>query len=81
MQSRLTLPRIPLFTLAQWCDESSNSRVRSTNSPVQDAKVGEFDDENLRELIAYSYRIIYRVEAAEVIVVAVIHGKRDLGSV
>jgi plasmid stabilization system protein ParE len=43
--------------------------------------VAEFDDENLRELIAYSYRIIYRVEAAEVIVAAVIHGKRDLGSV
>jgi plasmid stabilization system protein ParE len=43
-------------------------------------KVPEFDDENLRELIAYSYRIIYRVEAAEVIVGAVIHEKGDLGS-
>ena len=49
--------------------------------PRAGRKVAEFDDENLRELIAYSYRIIYRVEAAEVIVAAVIHGKRDLGSV
>jgi toxin ParE1/3/4 len=47
--------------------------------PFAGRKVPEFDDENLREVIAYSYRIIYRVEAAEVIVAAVIHGKRDLG--
>jgi plasmid stabilization system protein ParE len=46
--------------------------------PLAGRKVPEFDDENLRELIAYSYRIIYRVEATEVIVAAVIHGKRDL---
>ncbi len=46
--------------------------------PFAGRKVPEFDDDNLRELIAYSYRIIYRVEAAEVIVAAVIHGKRDL---
>jgi toxin ParE1/3/4 len=46
--------------------------------PFAGRKVREFEDENLRELIAYSYRIIYRVQAAEVIVAAVIHGKRDL---
>jgi len=43
-------------------------------------KVPEFADEALREVIAYSYGIIYRVEAEEVIVAAVIHGKRDLES-
>jgi toxin ParE1/3/4 len=48
--------------------------------PFTGRKVPEFEDENLRELIAYSYRIIYRVEAAEVIVAAVIHGKRNLES-
>jgi len=42
--------------------------------------VPEFDDDHLRELIAYSYRIIYRVEAAEVVVAAVIHAKRDIGT-
>jgi hypothetical protein len=44
--------------------------------PFSGRKVPEFDDENLRELIAYSYRIIYRVEPAEVIIASVIHGKR-----
>jgi toxin ParE1/3/4 len=48
--------------------------------PFAGRTVPEFEDENLRELIAYSYRIIYRVEAAEVIVAAVIHGKRNLES-
>ena len=48
------------------------------NFPFAGRKVPEFEDENLRELIAYSYRIIYRVETAEVIVAAVIHGKRNL---
>jgi toxin ParE1/3/4 len=48
--------------------------------PFAGRKVPEFEDENLREMIAYSYRVIYRVEAAEVIVAAVIHGKRDLES-
>lgn len=35
----------------------------------------EFDDETIRELIAYSYRIIYVVEQSEVIIASVIHGK------
>ena len=40
--------------------------------------VPEFEDENVREIFAYSYRVIYRVEADEVVVAAVIHGKRML---
>jgi toxin ParE1/3/4 len=46
--------------------------------PLAGRKVPEFDDENLRELLAYSYRIMYRIEASEVIIAAVIHGKRSL---
>jgi len=46
--------------------------------PLSGRKVPEFDDENIRELIAYSYRIIYSVKKDEVAVAAVIHGKRML---
>ena|SRR5438445_2151443 len=28
-------------------------------------KVPEFDDENIRELLAYSYRVIYRIQVEE----------------
>ncbi len=46
--------------------------------PQAGRKVPEFDDENIRELIVYSYRIIYRLERDEALIVAVIHGKRIL---
>jgi toxin ParE1/3/4 len=46
--------------------------------PRSGRKVPEFDDENTRELIAYSYRIIYTLEPDQVIIAAVIHGKRML---
>ncbi|MGD0180761.1 MAG: type II toxin-antitoxin system RelE/ParE family toxin [Terriglobales bacterium] len=71
------------FPFLRWLSGATNHRTHATleKFPRAGRKVAEFDDENLRELIAYSYRIIYRVETAEVIVAAVIHGKRDLGSV
>lgn len=40
--------------------------------------VPEFGDEHIREVFAYSYRIIYRLEDPEIIVVTVLHGKRIL---
>jgi len=46
--------------------------------PQAGRKVPEFDDETIRELVVYSYRIIYRLQEDEALVVAVIHGKRIL---
>lgn len=46
--------------------------------PQSGRKVPELDDENVRELMAYSYRIIYQVEEERVIIAAVVHGKRSL---
>ncbi len=43
--------------------------------------VPEFQDKMLRELLAYSYRIIYKVDEEEILITSVIHGKRDLGEV
>lgn len=40
--------------------------------------VPEFDDEAIREVFAYSYRIIYRVEDDEITIAAVIHGKQHI---
>ncbi|HEY2115527.1 MAG TPA: type II toxin-antitoxin system RelE/ParE family toxin [Candidatus Angelobacter sp.] len=41
-------------------------------------EVPEFQDPELRELLVYSYRIIYRVGTDEVLIASVIHGKRSL---
>jgi toxin ParE1/3/4 len=46
--------------------------------PQSGREVPEFQDPSLRELLAYSYRIIYKVEKEEIIIASVIHGKRDL---
>ena len=46
--------------------------------PRAGRKVPEFDDEDIREVFAYSYRIIYRLHQDEILIAAVIHGKRIL---
>ena len=47
--------------------------------PLRGRIVPEFSNEAVRERFVYSYRLIYRVEAARVTVVAVVHGHRLLG--
>jgi toxin ParE1/3/4 len=39
--------------------------------------VPEIDDANVRELIVYSYRLIYEISPDGIEILAVIHGKRD----
>lgn len=41
-------------------------------------RVPEWDEENVRERIVYSYRLIYQVGESEVKILAVIHGARLL---
>lgn len=43
--------------------------------------VPEIGDEHIRERFIYSYRLVYRVEPARILIVAVIHGKRLLENV
>jgi len=41
-------------------------------------KIEEIDDDNLREIIVYSYRVIYRVDEDGVNILAIVHCKREL---
>jgi len=43
-------------------------------------KAPEIDDENIREIFAYSYRILYEIKPEKVFVIGIIHGKRDFTS-
>ena len=43
--------------------------------------VPEICDEHVRERFIYSYRLVYRIEPEQILVVAVIHGKRLLESI
>ncbi|HRI02931.1 MAG TPA: type II toxin-antitoxin system RelE/ParE family toxin [Pyrinomonadaceae bacterium] len=51
---------------------------RLSDFPSIGRVVPEFGDDAIREIFAYSYRIIYRVHAQEITIAAVIHGKRIL---
>jgi len=72
--------------IAQDSPAYANTVVRSVvnqtktlaNFPHAGRKVPEFDDEDIREVFAYSYRIIYRLQQNEVLIAAVIHGRRIL---
>lgn len=44
--------------------------------PLIGRVVSEIRDERIRERFVYSYRMVYRVEAKRILIVAVIHGKR-----
>jgi addiction module RelE/StbE family toxin len=39
--------------------------------------VPEIDDPNIRELIVYSYRLIYEISPERIEILAIIHGRRD----
>ncbi len=59
----------------------SDAMVRKTvgldELPYQGRKVPELNDESIRELGLYSYRIIYEIKANDVEVLALIHKRRN----
>lgn len=42
--------------------------------------VPEISDQNIRELIVYSYRLVYEISVAGIEILAIIHGRRDFES-
>jgi len=48
--------------------------------PLRGRLVPEVLDSGLRELFVRSYRLIYRVDADQVVILRFIHGSRDLSS-
>jgi plasmid stabilization system protein ParE len=45
--------------------------------PTIGRKVPELDDENVREIFAYSYRILYEIKSEKIYIIGIIHGRRD----
>jgi len=46
--------------------------------PEKGRKVPESTERNIRELLFYNYRIMYRVETERLLILTVIHGARNL---
>ncbi len=49
--------------------------------PEMGRVVTEADDKSIRELIYQKYRIMYRVEKERILILAIIHGSRDLSTI
>ena len=49
-----------------------------TSFPKLGRIVPEINNENIRELFIYSYRLVYKVTSDTIMIIAVIHGKRLL---
>jgi plasmid stabilization system protein ParE len=47
--------------------------------PESGRMIPEAEDKTLREIIVHGYRIMYRLESGRVLVLAVMHGSRDVG--
>jgi len=46
--------------------------------PQMGRRVPEWHDDHIRELVIYSYRLIYQIQTSSILVLAVIHGARIL---
>lgn len=67
---------------AQAVTEQIITASRQLNQfPLIGRIVPELGDETYRELFIYSYRLIYRVTGYQLLIVAVIHGRRLLDNV
>ena len=42
--------------------------------------VPEVEDENIREVFLYSYRLIYEIVEPDIYILALVHGKRNISS-
>ena len=51
-----------------------------TDFPEIGRNVPEINDQNIRELIVYSYRLIYEFSETGIEILAIIHGRRDFNS-
>jgi toxin ParE1/3/4 len=51
-----------------------------TDFPEIGRVVPEINDQNIRELIVYSYRLVYEISARGIEILAIIHGRRNFES-
>ena len=59
-------------------DKITRRSEQIADQPLSGRKVPEYQTEDIRELIEKPYRIIYRIKANQIDVLAVIHGARLL---
>ncbi|GAB6888981.1 hypothetical protein JCM13304A_24850 [Desulfothermus okinawensis JCM 13304] len=58
---------------------------RTTENLKRFPKIGrvvpELGDKDIRELLVYSYRVIYQIKESHILIIGIIHGKRQFENV
>ena len=67
------------FYASNFVDEIFEAVENLQEFPEMGRNVPEADDPDIREIFLYSYRIMYRVEIERIVILAVVHGARDIG--
>ena len=67
-----------LFYAREFIDLIFTTAERLVDFPLSGREVPEAEDKSIREVIVQSYRVMYRVETNCVLMLAVMHGSRDL---
>lgn len=67
----------PRYAIAM-VDRITDRAKQCGSHPFSGARVAEFDSDEIREVIEFPYRIIYRVQSERVDILAVVHGARRL---
>ena len=73
-----TSPESPDKTPSRWRGRFCDGPTRLRPHPTSAAKSPKLDDELLREIPAYSWRIVYHVRDGKVFIVTLVHKRRHV---
>ena len=59
-------------------DTLTRRSIQILEFPWSGRKVPEFEEESIREIIEYPYRLIYKIKENQIDVLSVVHGSRNL---
>jgi len=74
------ISRDSAFYARQFGEKVVLATRRLGDFPESGRRIPEADDDNLREIIVQGYRVMYRFEADIVLILAVMHGSRDVSN-
>ncbi len=74
------ISRDSAFYARQFGEKVVLATRRLGDFPESGRRIPEADDDCLREIIVQGYRVMYRFEADTVLILAVMHGSRDLSN-
>ncbi len=72
------ISRDSLFYARRFGEKIVLATRRLSDFPESGRIIPETEDQTLREIILQGYRVMYRLEADRVLILAIMHGSRDL---